>query len=85
VTGEAIRTALKCKALRLLVRFAPKRPSSGRLFSAPRKGLLKPVTIGEYDRAGLDGEKDDTWRSMTESSVAFMRAIMLARRTGGSG
>lgn len=86
--GEAIRRLLECKALRLLVRLAPNRPSSNRAASAARRlaiGLENPLTMGEYDRRELVGENDETWSSITDSSVALVRAIMFARNTGGSG
>jgi hypothetical protein len=56
---------------------------------APRLGVespkpLPPLTSGEYGLL-LDGEKDETWSNITLSSVAFMRTIMFARRSDGSG
>lgn len=55
----------------------------------PRLGVestkpLPPLISGEYGRL-LDGEKDETWSNITLSSVEFMRRIMFARSSDGSG
>lgn len=38
--------------------------------------------IGEYGRGVLEGENDDTCRSMTNSCVELVRATILERRSG---
>jgi hypothetical protein len=68
-----------CKALLLLVKFAASFPSSGL-----RSGVANPVTIGEYGLTEL-GENDETWSNITDSSVAFVRAIIFARKADGNG
>lgn len=45
---------------------------------------LPPLISGEYG-LWVDGEKDETWSNITLSSVAFIRSIMFARRSGGNG
>jgi len=45
---------------------------------------LPTLTSGEYGLF-VDGENDETWSSMTLSSVAFMRRIMFVRRSVGNG
>jgi len=55
----------------------------------PRPGVENPkplpvLTNGEYGLP-VEGENDETWSNMTLSSVAFMRRIMFARRSIGSG
>ena len=55
----------------------------------PRLGVESPkpppaLINGEYGLLVGD-ENEETWSSMTLSSVAFMRSIMLVRRSAGSG
>jgi len=55
----------------------------------PRPGVESPkpptvLTRGEYGLLA-DGGNDETWSNITLSSVAFMRRIMFARRSVGSG
>ena len=57
--------------------------------AGPRPGVESPkpppaLISGEYGLL-VDGENDETWSNMTLSSVAFMRRIMFARRSAGSG
>jgi uncharacterized membrane protein len=62
----------------VLERLDPSRPSS-KLTGE----FANPVTMGEYGLAAFGGANDETWSNMTDSSVAFVREIMFARRTGG--
>ena len=72
-------------ALRLRDRLAPRRPSSVTA-GETRAGVEAPCTIGEimgeYGR-GVDDEKDETWRRMTNSWVAFVSFTMFARNEDG--
>jgi hypothetical protein len=63
--------------LRLLDKFAPSRPSSA--INATADGA-KIAVKGEYGR-GVDGENDETCRSITNSCVAFVNANILPKRS----
>jgi hypothetical protein len=65
-----------CNALLLLVKFAPSFPSSG------LSEVENTVTTGDLP---VLGENDDTCSNITDSSVAFVRAIMFARKADGNG
>ena len=75
-------------ALRLRDRFDVSRPSSipGVEGRGECCGTPKP-TIGEYERRpGVGaGEKEDTWRSMTNSCVAFVSRTIFVRSVDESG
>jgi hypothetical protein len=66
--------------LRFREKLAPSRESSGppeelRGLECGKDGL----DMGEYDRGVDEGENDDTWRSMTNSSVEFVSVTILLR------
>ena len=67
-------------------RFEPSRPSSN-AEGGTGAGVEGRPTMGEYERRpGVGaGENEETWRSMTNSCVAFVRCTIFARSVTESG
>jgi hypothetical protein len=83
--GTASFRVLGCWVLRLRERFVPSLKFSS-LFPlpAPLANCASPLVTGEYGRGVVEGEKDETCKSMTNSCVELVRATILARRSGNS-